>query len=564
MPPITRHATPLLLSCLLGALPACSDDGDAATAPGGNTSDGGASGDASMDATADANMPGDSGSSDAGDPGLTGPEVEVTATAGTVVGSLEEGDTEMFLGIPYAKPPVGDLRFAAPEPAEPFDGKLVARSYGKVCAQAAASVGGFPDDQKSEDCLSLNVFAPKDAEGLPVMVFFHGGAFVSGGSAGEGYDGTDLTSQGVVLVTANYRLGALGFLSLPALDDARGDQPSGNDGLLDQRLALQWVRDNIAAFGGDADNVTVFGESAGSMAVCVHNTSPGSAGLADRYIMESGVCNGGLQKSSKEDANAIGQALADSFCAGESDAVACLREVEWSELVEWGADEGLFGAGWAPVLDPAGDVLPEDPTLVLSEGRGNPGEVLLGTNKAEWRLFTLLSIAPAVRTEEEFDAAITNLVGADAVDAVRAQYPLPEGGTGNDINDVSIRMITDATFRCPTRTYARLRSASGGTVYLYSFDIGDAMHAAELSYVFGNLNSFLAGVGWSPELSDEVQGYWTRFAATGDPNGDDAVDWPVYETASDAHIVFDTTVTASSGLAEANCDFWDTLAQAGG
>ena len=458
-----------------------------------------------------------------------------------------KGGTRTFLGIPYAQPPVGELRFAAPEPVTHWAGVLQASAFGPSCVQPAGALSA-PGDQ-SEDCLSLNVYSPAKTpkQGAPVMVFIHGGAFVSGGSSQ--YDGTRLAEEGnAVVVTLNYRLGALGFFSHPDIVD------SGNAALQDQQLALHWVKDNIAAFGGDPDNITLFGESAGSASVCTQMVSPGAAGLANRYIMESGVCIGGLQFLSQAQAQAISTGLSASLCGDAVDTVACLRELDPNAMVNWGTELSLFGAGWAPTVIADSTTLPAAPLALFMTGQYHPGAVILGTNQNEWGLFQLIRSAASVSSVAELTAVIDGLFGP-AAPYVKAQY-LP--ASDEQANAELIRLYTDTVFRCPTRSLARMLSAQGTPVWLYSFDEGLAYHAMELPYVFGKPNPLLA-----PELVEtlraSVQGYWTGFAANGDPNQDGQPMWPAFDMLGDQHMSLQTVSEADSHLAKSACDMWDLL-----
>ncbi|MDY6919598.1 MAG: carboxylesterase family protein [Pseudomonadota bacterium] len=250
-------------------------------------------------------------------------------TGGWVQGAWlddEKGTVRTFLGIPYAEAPTGALRFRPPQPVMPWKGVLKTLTFSPSCVQPPGPLAA-PGEQ-SEDCLTLNVYSPAGAKpgAKPVMVFIHGGAFVSGGSSQ--YDGARLAEDyGVVVVTLNYRLGALGFLSHPELDQELQAPQSGNLGLKDQQLALHWVQQNIVAFGGDPQQVTLFGESAGSASTCVHMVAPGSQDLAQQFIMESGVCIGGLPINSKTQSDAIGEALLQALCPEATDRLGCLREL---------------------------------------------------------------------------------------------------------------------------------------------------------------------------------------------------------------------------------------------
>ncbi|MDB4989578.1 MAG: hypothetical protein JWN04_4756 [Myxococcaceae bacterium] len=524
---VKRHLAALALGGLVLSLSACSDHNN----HDATEVDGGAS---------------------APDGGAAIETVEVSVKQGKLAGK-QAGATRTFLGIPYAEPPVGARRFLPPKPIANWEGTKQAFGLGASCPQSASALSA--PGTYDEDCLTLNVYGPHDpSTKLPVMVWIYGGAFVSGGS--NQYDAQRLASEGpVVVVTLNYRLGALGFMSLAALDAERAGVASGNDGLRDQQLALQWVQDNIASFGGDADNVTVFGESAGSMSTCLHMVSPTSRTLAKRFIMESGACVGGLAVSDKAAATAVAEKLVKAFCDGRSDVTACLREQDASDLVAYGASDGIFGAGWGPVADPADDFLPDLPAKLIAAGNYNKGDVILGTNKNEWGLFLLLGASPAITDQASLSTAINTQFGALAPQ-VAAHYT----ATDATAHDVFVRAVTDAAFRCPTRALARLISAQGSRTHLYSFEEGAAFHAFEIPYVFGTPQVALGAPSLVEPLRASVQSYWRAFASTGDPNVSGQPNWPAYDTAGDAHMTLQAEAAASSGLSKDDCDFWTTLA----
>jgi para-nitrobenzyl esterase len=389
------------------------------------------------------------------------------------------------------------------------------------------------------------------------MVFIHGGAFVSGGSIL--YDAQKLSEVGhLIVVTINYRLGALGFLSHPDLDKVRpASRPSGNDAIRDQQLALRWVKDNIDSFGGNAFNVTVFGESAGSMSTCLHMVSPLSRNLAQRFIMESAVCIGGLPVIDKDSADAIGTAIATELCPEQKDAIACLRAKPAADLVAWHKDAGISGAGWGPVYNPADPVLPAKPINLVRMGNYNKGPIILGSNKNEWFLFQRIGLAPVVNTVADFDAALQKTFG-DAAELVKQHYTV---NSDAEANAVYLRLMTDSVFRCPTRQLARLTSTQGSFVHLYSFEEGVAMHASEIPYVFGNPGQ-LAPV-LIESLRAAVQGYWTQFAKIGDPNGNKQTYWPAYNLFTDQHMTLKAESEAGSQLSQSDCDFWDLVVTLG-
>jgi para-nitrobenzyl esterase len=478
----------------------------------------------------------------------------LTLPLGQVNGELVES-TCQYLGLPYGKPPVGPLRFAPPEPAGGWEGVRDATAFGPSCMQRASVVPG--GSNMSEDCLSLNVYAPASAsaEKLPVMVFIHGGGYTLGGSSA--YEGRLLSQRGpVVVVTINYRLGALAFFAHPALDEERPSAPSGSDGIRDQQLALRWVKDHIAAFDGDPDNVTVFGESAGSGSASLLLVSPASRDLANRFILESGVSIGsGFGTTSRDAGYTLGTAMASALCAGAPDVIACLRAKPAEELVDWtGGATGPFGAAWAPVIEGrAGGVLPDTPqNLIVNDDYNRAATIIAGTTKNEWGLFMqpILGGMP-LTTIAEFKANVAAQFGPRAPE-VEAQYPVASDA---EANDVYIRLVTDMVFRCPTRLLARLTTARGSKFFLYSFEEGAAYHADELAYVFGTPGFF--GMEPVPALVSAVQGYWTGFAKTGDPNGPERPLWPAYETSTDQHLVLKNPPYAGSGLAKSECDFWD-------
>lgn len=473
---------------------------------------------------------------------------------GMVQGEID-GGTRRFLGIPFAEPPVGTLRWSAPQPPAPWLGVLEANTMSLPCAQLQALTTPASDN---EDCLYLNVWTPNPApsEPLPVMVWFHGGGNTSGSTAdlvplgvgGLFYDGRALAeTRGVVVVTANYRLNVFGFLSHPSLAEEDPDYPySGNQALLDQRAALEWVRGNILAFGGDPENVTIFGESAGAFDVCFHVASPLSRGLFHRAISESGGCTG--RQTTLEEAQQRTAALIEKVgCGGAADSLACLREVPVATLLE---NSGGFG----PIVD--GGFLPEQPRTLYDNGDFARVPYILGSNSDEGTLFFLG--VPPIETEEEYLNALEMSYG-DRADEVAALYPVDEFDTPND---AFIRAFGDRLLVCSTYDSARRAAAGGADVYLYNFDwpvLADvlpqlgATHGAEIAFVFGSAE---AATPQDAAIGMSMQGYWTRFARTGDPNGDDALQWPLYDDATDLRINFAAENSILSGFRREQCELW--------
>ncbi len=566
-----------LLVCALAASAAalalgCSSSSDGASAS--QVSEGGA--DAHPIATSDSNA-----------------MCKATVAQGGLVGKAA-GTTCEYLGIPYGKPPTGPLRFMPPQPAEGWSMPRDATAYGPSCLQATSGLGSV--GMTSEDCLSVNVFTPKTApaQPLPVMVFIYGGAFTSGSSTT--YNGQPLSEKGpVVLVTLNYRLGALGFLALPQLDSERTGAPSGSDGIRDQQLALKWVHDNIATFNGDPANVTVFGESAGGTSTCIHIVSPGSQGLANRFIIESGLCAGQAPEiMTQAQAYEVGAELSASICGGDAgasdagvsgeggaDVLTCLRAADATKIVTWapaaGAPStsgsvlgGLLGPPFSPTVEGPGGVLPDTPMNLVTSGTFNKdATVLAGSNKNEWGLFVALATNPSyggtatsplnITTVAQFDSAIEAVYGTGAA-KVEAEYAAPGMVTDATAAQADIDMATDYAFRCPAREFARAMLAHGTQhYYLYSYEVGPAWHSFELVPLF-DLTALTALTAATPSMgvTDDMLGFWTHFATTGDPNGAaGAPAWPAYATASDQYLqLVEPTPMTVTNFRQAQCDFW--------
>ena len=475
------------------------------------------------------------------------------------VEGLAEDSTCSYLGIPYAKPPVGEARFTAPEPAEGWSGVRKATEFSAACEQGMSfgSIANLAGDTgMSEDCLYINVWTPsKEPENpLPVMVYVYGGGYTSGSTST--YIGKGISEAGdVVVVSMNYRVGALAFFATPELDAERGDKPAGSDGIRDQQLALQWVQDNIEAFHGDPSNVTIFGESAGSSAVGIHLVSPGSKGMINRYIMESGVPlhgvrNGVAPLTRQEMYDRTAELVAD-LCSGKTDVLGCLRDLAPEDIIAWSPADATSDVGWAPVIEGKGGVLPNSPDKLIASGKINEGEVIVGTNKNEYGLFALIGTSASTVDEMR---SLVEMSFPDAVDDIMAVY---EADAAASASQAYITMMTDIMFRCDTRRFARQVSAQGRDVYLYSFEQGTAWHSDELAYIFGDGNFTLAVSAPLASLSDAMRGYWLNFAHNGDPNGDGLTKWPKYTEASDKNMTLVDPPAVATGLQKESCDFWD-------
>jgi para-nitrobenzyl esterase len=478
---------------------------------------------------------------------------KLTIAQGELAGK-RVGKTRVFLNIPYAEPPVGALRFAPAQPAANWSGMRQAVAYGPSCPQPPNPlVTPGPQD---EDCLSLNVFAPTSGRRLPVIVYLPGGGFVTGGS--NAYDGQHLSENAnAIVITLNYRLGALGFLSHPALDQERRSQPSGNDAIGDQQLALQWVKANAASFGGDPTNVTLMGVSAGSVSTCVHMVSPPSRTLAQRFVMESGACTGGLPLRTPAQAQELGTEFANAFCTGAGDVLACLRNQPADQLVAWGADRGLTGAGWLPVVNPVDAILPAHPTQLIAAGNYNKGPLILGSNAREFGLFQAIGQAPVMTSVADLSGMLDQTFGPIAP-LVALQYLLT--ATDATANDVFVQLMTDFLIRCPTRALARMTTAAGTRAYLYHFEEGLAYHVYELPYVLDTPNAMFGAPTLVEPLRSFVQDGIANFVHHGSPNTYAVRNaWPLYSAMSDRHTVLKAAPSVASGLAKANCDFWDQI-----
>ncbi len=466
-----------------------------------------------------------------------------------------DGGARRFRGIPFAAPPLGALRWRPPQPAVAWEGVLEATEMSLPCAQLQALTTPASDN---EDCLYLNVWAPDPAPSapLPVMVWFHGGGNTSGSTAdqvplgvgGLFYNGRTLAeTRDVLVVTANYRLNVFGFLTHPALTAEDAAYPySGNQALLDQRAALAWVRDNIAAFGGDPNNVTIFGESAGSFDVCYHVASPLSRGLFHRAISQSGGCTT-RQSTVAEGAQRTAALIDAAGCGGAADALACLRALPVATLL---ANAG----GFDPIVD--GGFLPDQPRTLFDSGNVAQVPYILGSNSDEGTLFLLG--APPLTTEAEYLAALAARYG-DRANAIAALYPVADFANPND---ALARVVGDSGLVCSTYDSARRAAAAGNDVYLYNFDwpvLVDvlpflrATHGAEIAFVFGSVP---APTAEDTALALAMQGYWSRFAGSGDPNGEGALAWPRYDDATDQRINLTPESSIVSGFRRAQCELW--------
>jgi para-nitrobenzyl esterase len=516
-------------------------------------------------------------------------ETDVAIRQGRLAGTASaDGAVRAYLGVPFASPPVGELRWRPPRPAEPWDGVRPADAFGPTCPQfpvAANSLYAGGHERQSEDCLYLNVWTAAESAGerLPVMVWFHLGAFQFGGASLALYDGEGLARAGVVVVTANYRLGRLGFLAHPGLSAESGHGASGNYGFHDQIAALRWVQENIAAFGGDPDRVTVFGVSAGSMSVCMLMASPLARGLFHRAIGESGAMLGPVGESSgitdslqdQHHAEQTGLALARVLGATS---VAELRARSPQELLEaalpLGEDRWRFDASEAPFsrgcLDSGfpivdGHVVPESPLAVFTEGRQSGVPLLTGSVARE------ASGMPYMADARRFVADARAEYGDRAGEFLRL-FPAE---TDEQARESSGAANGDRVFVWQNWAWANLHARTGGapTFYYhfsrvpplpagagYAEQRPGAFHGAEIPYVFRHLER--RAWPWEPhdrELSETMSGYWVRFAATGDPNAAALPAWPAFDPRAPAAMHFGDSIGIGPVPRREHLDFWDAF-----
>jgi para-nitrobenzyl esterase len=472
----------------------------------------------------------------------------VAVTGGRVRGGPRRSGA-LFAGIPYAQPPVGALRWRAPQPVKPWAGVRDAMRPGPSALQPDQGWNHSQRAVESEDCLYLNVLTSHwPASGrLPVIVYIHGGANIAGAGWDHLVENTTLPECGVVLVTLNYRLGVFGFFAHPGLTAESAHRASGNYGLQDQIAALRWVRANIARFGGDPENVTLMGQSAGGQDIGLLMVSPRARGLFEKAIIESGplVSLDPSRDATLAEAERAGAELGKH--AGKTD-IAALRAMPAEALLA-AAEQAQFRSRIA--VD--GWVLPEPAGVTFAAGHAAPVPLLIGSNARE---FTYHGTLDALR------AQIRRAYGDLAARALQL-YGLAEGETPPPadpvLGDAGAQFLSDLIFRCPTSLVALWQSAAGRPVWRYQFSrtpIGHeaegAAHSAELPYVFGEMKPNPLGKEYNEadrRISSEMQRYWVNFATTGDPNGAGLTTWAHYDAAARRYVEFTGDGTrADAGL----------------
>lgn len=490
------------------------------------------------------------------------------------VQGYEQGSISIWQGIPFAQPPTGERRFRAPQPPEPWTGAREATRFSPIAPQVAemgmSMVGAMGAESAveprpmSEDCLYLNVWSPgADQEKRPIMVYIHGGAFTLGSASDPWYDGASFAAtHNIVVVSLNYRLGILGFISLDGVTEAEAGS-TASCGLLDQVAALQWVRDNIAAFGGDPANVTVMGESAGAMSIAALLGMPAARGLFQRAILQSGAAG---TLPTREQASRVAQALLAKLGL-ESAQHASLAEVPLETLLAIQPELGReFGGVQAlsPVID--GVTLPQHPLAMIAQGSAADVAILLGTNRDEWRLFSMMSRGPQVDEEQ-----LTRIFGAEAHHAL-ALYTEARDDRSRELAWVDI--MSDLVFRVPALHLAEDQVKQGAPVWMYRFDwessafggVLGAAHAMDIPFVFHTLDTPLARLftGDSPDrqqLADWMHAAWAAFIRSGNPSIANLPDWPRYDLERRATMIWSSTPHVVDDPQEQVRELWKQVLQ---
>ncbi len=488
----------------------------------------------------------------------------MSATVSTQQGKLEgddQGGLLVFKGIPFAAPPVGARRWLPPEEPASWTGVRDARRFGAVAPQNKLMLTALSamvvDGEQSEDCLTLNVWTPAlDGKRRPVMVWIHGGAFTIGSGSQSLYDGSVLARRGdVVLVTVNYRLGPLGFLRLAEVTGGK-IPASGSEGMLDQVAALEWVRDNIAEFGGDPGNVTIFGESAGGMSVGTLLAMPAARGLFHKAIPQSGACHTGAPVAR---ANRTAERVLSKLRVQAGDAAAIRALTPAQLLTGTLLDDGVtadpeLGMAYQPVID--GTFVPRAAIEMVADGSASGVAVMVGSTLEEWKLFSLMDPSLAKLDRAGLGARMSRRLTADAADGVIDSYAKARAQRGEPVTPAELftAIETDRIFRIPAVRLAQVQPRHDVRVYSYLFTwpspamggVLGSCHALELGFVFGtnNVPGMPAFTGTGPtaeKLATEMQDAWLAFARSGDPSSRSAGEWKPYDESRRATMIFGAT-----------------------
>ncbi len=472
----------------------------------------------------------------------------VTTRYGQVQG-VQIDEVSVWKGIPYAKAPLGSLRFRAPQPPVAWDGIFDATKFGPSAIQPPSQIMSFlgsGTDETDEDCLNLNIWSPKaDGQRRPVMVWIHGGAFMNGSGSSTGYDGTSFALEGdVVVVTVNYRLGVMGFLHLAEVGGG-AYASSGNCGILDQVAALKWIKENIEAFGGDPNNITIFGESAGAMSIGILLAIPSAKGLFNKAILQSGAARNVLSSRTAT-------RVANGFLATlgiEANELSKLEELPIESLLD--AAKNIPPMALGPVLD--GVIIPEHPEELIAQGASKDIAILIGTNKDEYRLFTF------------FDPTWKNL-DAEGIElrfkqSLRSIWPEI---SSNYVNQVELdqtlfeQLMSFNVFTYPAISLAEQHLANGAPVWMYRFDWETPIlnrglkscHALEIPFVWNQIHKpevkTLLGSSPDQNLAKQMHKSWIAFARNGNPNTEEVPNWASYDLENRTTMVFNEESKAIS------------------
>ncbi len=515
--------------------------------------------------------------------------VETEISDGILRGGVR-GKVEYYLGVPYAAPPLGTLRWTPPQPVEPWQGLRDAVAFGPSCAQWH-ELGGFSKASGSEDCLYLNIYVPlresdgshKDGSCLPVMVWIPGGGFFSG--SGDEYDPAYLVERGVVFVSINYRVGVLGFFSHPAIN-VEGHS-SGNYGIMDQQAALRWVRENIACFGGDPENVTIFGESAGAISVTIQMISPTATGLFNKAIIHSSL--GVTETPTLKQMEPIGIEFATKAgCTDQSSQE--LRALSVEEILATNSPPSIVPTGilvphfgrfnFPPMID--GETILLSVVTAFEQGAIADIPVITGTNSDEMTFFVALmeiDSGEAV-TAFNYELAVTNVFG-DATSEILRRYPVENHASAS--NALAAAM-GDSGFIAPVRRSVRLATSHERTVYAYDFEVRNApsylpsvsfpylsYHTGELAFIFkgfrGASGSSTTLTEQQQQLSETMVTYWTNFARSGSPNVGkfSGPAWVQYDMEKDNYLLLKgpKPEMIENFAMRYNCCFWDRTPERG-
>ena len=508
-------------------------------------------------------------------------DMQVKTVNGTVEGVHEKSGIYSFKGLPFAAPPVGDLRWKEPQPVKNWDGVRPAKDFGPRAMQAPIFGDmGFRSNGMSEDCLYLNVWTPNTKGKLPVLVYFYGGGFVAGDGSEARYDGESMARKGIVALTVNYRLGVFGLLSHPELTQESPHHASGNYGLMDQAAALQWVKQNIAAFGGDPDKVTIAGESAGSISVSAQMASPLSKNLIAGAIGESGSILGALPPVALSAGEQNGVQFAKTVGANS---LAELRALNADSLLNASTKYGPFR--FSMTVDRY--FFPKDPLTIYESGKQSHVPLLVGWNSEEMN--SRMVLGNDKPTKENYEKAVQKLYGDRAAEVLKVYG----ANTDADVEQAATDLASDRFIAFSTWRWANLQARAGEPVYRYYYsrprpamrpEMGNAtpglaggvqrgsnapkmpaakgaVHSAEIEYAMGNLD-YNKVYAWTPEdykVSKTMQEYFANFIKTGNPNGAGLPKWPATNSSNPVpvmHIDVNTRV-----VPDANSNRYDFMEQ---